>query len=59
MYEFTEVALETFLPRLPRVPLSRSTNWATPSAPATVGAIDAVGLHYLWLRRLKWIYISL
>ena len=55
MYEPTKVALEQFLPRMPRGALLVFDELDNPIWPGeTMAAIDAVGLRNLRLRRLDW-----
>jgi hypothetical protein len=55
MYEATKVALETFLPRMPRGAVLAFDELDNPLWPGeTVAAADAVGLPNLRLRRLEW-----
>jgi hypothetical protein len=55
MYEPTKVALETFLPRMPKGAVVAFDELDNPIWPGeTVAAIDAVGLRNLRLRRLEW-----
>jgi len=55
MYEPTRVALETFLPRMPRGAVVAFDELDNPIWPGeTVAALDAVGLRNLRLRRLDW-----
>jgi hypothetical protein len=55
MYEPTKVALETFLPRMPRGAVLVFDELDNPIWPGeTVAAVDAVGLRNLRLRRLEW-----
>jgi hypothetical protein len=55
MYDPTKVALETFLPRMPKGAVLVFDELDNPIWPGeTVAAIDAVGLRNLRLRRLDW-----
>ena len=55
MYEPTKVALEHFLPRMPRGALLVFDELDNPIWPGeTMAAMDAVGLRNLRLRRLDW-----
>jgi hypothetical protein len=55
MYEPTKVAIENFLPRMPRGALLVFDELDNPIWPGeTMAAIDAVGMRHLRLRRLDW-----
>jgi hypothetical protein len=55
LYEPTKVALETFLPRMPKGALIVFDELDNPIWPGeTVAALDAVGVSNLRLRRLEW-----
>jgi hypothetical protein len=55
IYEPTKVALETFLPRMPKGAVLAFDELDNPIWPGeTVAAMDAVGLGNLRLRRLEW-----
>ena len=55
MYEPTKVALETFLPRMPKGALVAFDELDNPIWPGeTIAALDAVGLRNLPLRRMDW-----
>jgi hypothetical protein len=55
IYEPTKVALETFLPRMPRGAVLAFDDLDNPIWPGeTLAAMDAVGLRNLRLRRLDW-----
>lgn len=55
MYEPTKVALETFLPRMPKGAILAFDELDNPIWPGeTAAALDAVGLRNLRLRRLDW-----
>jgi hypothetical protein len=55
IYEPTKVALETFLPRMPKGAVLAFDELDNPSWPGeTVAVLDAVGLRNLRLRRLEW-----
>lgn len=55
LYEPTKIALETFLPRMPKGALLVFDELDNPIWPGeTVGALDAVGIKNLRLRRLDW-----
>jgi hypothetical protein len=55
MFEPTKVALETFLPRMPKGAVVAFDELDNPIWPGeTVAAMDAVGLRNLRLRRLEW-----
>jgi hypothetical protein len=55
LYEPTKVALETFLPRMPKGALIVFDELDNPIWPGeTVAALDAVGISNLRLRRLDW-----
>ena len=55
MYEPTKVALETFLPRMPKGAVVVFDELDNPIWPGeTAAAIDAIGLRNLSLRRLDW-----
>ena len=55
IYEPTKVALETFLPRMPKGAVLAFDELDNPIWPGeTLAALDAVGLRNLRLRRLEW-----
>lgn len=55
MYQPTEVALETFLPRMPKGAVLAFDELDNPVWPGeTAAALDSVGLRNLRLRRLEW-----
>ena len=55
LYDPTKVALETFLPRMPKGAVLAFDELDNPIWPGeTSGAMDAVGLRNLRLRRLEW-----
>ena len=55
LYEPTKIALETFLPRMPKGAILAFDELDNPIWPGeTVAALDAVGLRNLRLRRLDW-----
>ena len=55
MYEPTKIALDTFLPRMPKGAVVVFDELDNPIWPGeTAAAVDAVGLRNLRLRRLEW-----
>lgn len=55
LYEPTKIALETFLPRMPKGAILAFDELDNPIWPGeTMAAMDAVGLRNLRLRRLEW-----
>jgi hypothetical protein len=55
MYEPTKIALETFLPRMPKGAVIAFDELDNPAWPGeTIAAIDAVGMGKMRLRRMEW-----